>query len=295
MLRSMTGYGHGESEEKGWSYRVQLKSVNNRFLEAPLKLPSALWSKESEARALLQKAMSRGKLDLNYKETRPEKQAGGLTVNLELASAYLRSMEKLAEGLGMKSEVRLEQIARYPDVISAAGEDADAEEAETRWAGFKKALVLALEDHQKSREREGAALEAELKAIVAKSKALAAEIEAKSLELQPLFHEKLKKRILAIVEGLKADDPRLVTEAALLTDKADIREEIVRFATHIAEFERLLADGGVAGKRLDFLSQELLRECNTMGSKSPDAGLTQKVVALKAEIEKIKEQIQNLE
>lgn len=291
----MTGYGKGEAESGGWAYSLQLKSVNNRFLEAPIKLPSALWARESEARAMVSKALSRGKLDMNWKETRPEKQAAGLSINMELASAYLRSMEKLAEGLGMKSEIRLEQVARYPDVISAAGEDADEAEAETRWKGFGKALALALEDMQKSREREGAALEAELREILKRSKGLAAEIEAKSLELVPLFHERLKKRIAAIAEGLALDDPRLVTEAALLTDKADIREEIVRFATHAAEFERLLSEGGAVGKRLDFLSQELLREANTMGSKSPDAGLTQKVVALKAEIEKLKEQIQNLE
>src|SRR5437762_3535867 len=99
MLRSMTGYGQGEGEEKGWKYSVQVKSVNNRFLELPLKLPSALWSKDSEARALFQKTLTRGKLDLNWKETRPEKEAQGLAVNLELASSYLRSLEKLAEGL----------------------------------------------------------------------------------------------------------------------------------------------------------------------------------------------------
>src|SRR5688572_26665511 len=101
MLRSMTGYGRGEAEAQGWHYAVQLKSVNNRFLEAPLKLPTALWSKEGEARALFQKALSRGKLDMSWKERRPENAAGGVSVNLELASSYLRGLEKLAQGLGM--------------------------------------------------------------------------------------------------------------------------------------------------------------------------------------------------
>lgn len=295
MLRSMTGYGRGEAEQNGWHYSVQVKSVNNRFLEAPLKLPTALWSKESEARAMFQKALSRGKLDMHWKEQRPENSSGGISVNMELASAYMRGLEKLAEGLGIKSDVRLEQIARYPEVIASAGDEADENEAEKRWEAFKKALELALADLQKSREREGAALGNELKRLIASAAALANQIEAKAAELVPLFKERLEKRISQLAEGIAVDDPRLVTEAALITDRADIREEIVRFAAHVTEFVRLLAEGGVAGKRLDFLSQELLRETNTMGSKSPDASLTQLVVSLKTEIEKIKEQIQNIE
>jgi uncharacterized protein (TIGR00255 family) len=295
MLKSMTGYGKGEAESGGWSYSIQIKSVNNRFLEAPLKLPAALWSREAEARAMVQKALSRGKLDLNYRETAPARQAGGLRLNMELANAYLASLERLAGGLGLKSEIRLEQIARFPEVISASSEAEEGGDSEARWEAFKSALALALEDMQQSRQREGEALGRELGAILARAKGLMSQIEAKSAELVPLFHDKLKKRIASIVEGLPKDDPRLVTEAAMLADKADVREETVRFATHVAEFERLMQEGGAVGKRLDFLSQELLREANTMGSKSPDAGLTQKVVSLKAEVEKIKEQIQNLE
>lgn len=295
MLRSMTGYGKGEAEAEGWHYSVQLKSVNNRFLEAPLKLPAAMWSKESQARAMFQKAVSRGKIDLNWKETPPQNSAVGVSVNLELAAAYHKALESLASGLALSPEIRLEQIARFPEVIRGSGDGEDLEQGEKRWEAFRKALELALEDLQQSRQREGAALEVELRSLIGKAQSLTAQIEKKSLELVPLFHERLKKRITAIVDDLAMDDPRLVTEAALLTDKADIREEIVRFGTHVTEFERLLGEGGVAGKRLDFLSQELLREANTMGSKSPDAGLTQLVVALKTEIEKVKEQIQNLE
>jgi uncharacterized protein (TIGR00255 family) len=295
MLRSMTGYGKGEASHEGWAYSLQVKSVNNRFLEAPLKLPSAFWSKEGEARALFQGAVSRGKIDLSWKETAPESASAQVSVNLELAASYRSALETLASGLALSPDIRLDQILRHPGVVSGAGEAQDEGSAEARWQGFRQALVLALADLQKSREREGAALEAELRALLAKAKELAAQIEKKSLELAPLFLDRLKRRVAAMVDGLALDDPRLLSEAALLTDKADIREEIVRFEAHRAEFARLLDEGGVAGKRLDFLCQELLREANTMGSKSPDAGLTQLVVALKAEIEKIKEQIQNLE
>jgi uncharacterized protein (TIGR00255 family) len=295
MLRSMTGYGKGEAQAEDWHYSVQLKSVNNRFLEAPLKLPAVFWSKEAQALALFQKAVSRGKIDLNWKETAPQDSSPGLSVNMELASAYQKALESLASGLALKPEIRLEQIARFPEVIRSSSEESESAMDEKRWELFRKALEGALLDLQQSREREGAALGLELRSLIAKARALIVQIEAKSLELVPLFHERLKKRIAAIVEGIAFDDPRLVTEAAMLTDKADIREEIVRFGTHVIEFERLLDEGGVVGKRLDFLSQELLREANTMGSKSPDASLTQMVVALKTEIEKVKEQIQNLE
>lgn len=295
MLKSMTGYGRGEAESGGWHYTLQIKSVNNRFLEAPLKLPHALWLHENEARLMLQKALSRGKLDLHWNERRPESADASVEVNLPLGASYLRALEKLAQGLGLKSEIRLDQIARYPEVLSAAADAAEEAVTAARWEAFQKALGLALADLQQSREREGAALGLELKDLLSQAKAQAAQIEAKSLELVPLFLERLKKRVAAVIEGLPLDDPRLVTEAALMADKADIREEIVRFSAHATEFERLLGEGGVAGKRLDFLGQELLREANTMGSKSPDAGLTQLVVGLKALIEKIKEQIQNLE
>lgn len=290
----MTGFGKGESEAGGIRHVVQLKSVNNRFLELGLKLPPALWPYEAEAKAMVQKALSRGKVELHWKESRQAQAEGAVRPNLELGWAYKRALEKLAEGLALPGEVRLDQVARYPDVIST-GESADADaESAARWEGFKSALAAALEDMQKSREREGEALEAELRALVKESAAVLSAIEAKSLELTPLFAERLKKKLEALLEKAP-DESRLAQEAALMAERADIREELVRFRTHLAEFTRLLDEGGQAGKRLDFLSQELLREANTMGSKSPDAELTLRVVSLKSEIEKLKEQIQNIE
>jgi uncharacterized protein (TIGR00255 family) len=290
----MTGYGRGEAQNQGWTYTLQIKSVNNRFLEAPLKLPSAFWAFESEARALLQKSVGRGKLDLNWKESPPKEAAGRVAVDLELAWEYKRALEKLSEGLALTGEIRLDQLARFPEVIRQ-GEEATPELNQSRWQGFKAALELALKDLQLSREREGAALGKELDTLLKQALKFVNEIEKKSSELAPLFSEKLKKRLEQILAGALKDESRLAQEAAMLVDKADIREEIVRFKAHGEEFSRLLKEGGAVGKKLDFLCQELLREANTMGSKSPDAGLTQAVVALKSEIEKLKEQIQNLE
>jgi uncharacterized protein (TIGR00255 family) len=292
----MTGYGKGEASSGGFSYVVQIKSVNNRFLEAPLKLPPALWAFEVEARAMIQKALLRGKLDLHWKESRQGRDTGGVSVDLGLASSVKASLESLAKALDLKDPVRLDQVARYPEVLHGAEEEAvDGDEASARWKGFQEALKAALEDLGQSREREGAALGKEMEGLLGKALALLSQIEAKSAELTGLFAERMKKRLAQLLENIALDDPRLIQEAAIAADKADIREEVVRFRLHVAEAQRVLEEPGAAGKRLDFLSQELLREANTMGSKSPDAALSHLVVGLKSEIEKLKEQIQNLE
>jgi uncharacterized protein (TIGR00255 family) len=299
MLKSMTGFGKGESKSGGFHYVIQVKSVNNRFLEVPLKFPAALWPFESEARALFQKTLSRGKVDLNWKETRDSGEAAGVHANLELAQAYKAALENLGSALSLSDPIRLDQVARYPEVITASTSDSDSSageaEAKTRWEGFRQALELALKDLNASREREGAQLAVELSERLFKALGLLGQIEKKSVQVSALFGERLKKRLEQALESIPKDDPRLIQEAAIASDKADIREETVRFGLHVTEFERVLRAGGAAGKRLDFLSQELLREANTMGSKSPDAALSHLVVSLKSEIEKIKEQIQNLE
>jgi uncharacterized protein (TIGR00255 family) len=184
-------------------------------------------------------------------------------------------------------------------VLGAAEAAADPAEAEAvaaaRWAGLQSALTQAVAALQASREREGASLKAELEGLLGDGEARVDGIEARSTGLQAAFGERVAKRLAQIIDSLPADDPRVLQEAALLVDKADIREELVRFRTHSGEFRRLLLAPEPAGKKLDFMCQELLREANTMGSKSPDAGLTQAVVGLKAVIERIKEQVQNVE
>jgi uncharacterized protein (TIGR00255 family) len=216
---------------------------------------------------------------------------------MELGAAYLKAMEDLAKGLALKAEVRLEQLARFPEVISAARPTGDAAEeaAKKRWEGLKEALQLALKEMQASRQREGGALGKELLRLAQEARGHSVEIEKASEGSAAGFAEKIKKRVEALLGSAVHDESRLIQEAALLAERSDIREEIVRLRSHLDELERLLKQGGQAGKQLDFLSQELLREANTMGSKSPDAGLTRKVVELKSVIEKMKEQIQNLE
>jgi uncharacterized protein (TIGR00255 family) len=297
MLRSMTGFGKGEAQNTVAHYSLQLKSVNNRFLELGLKLSQDLWAFESEARALLQAKLARGKVDMVWKDLPLPQAPATVGVDLEKAKAYHSALLQLGQGLGLAPELKLESISRLPGVLTAeleSGPEGD-EAAAGRWACFKQALQQALEGLQASREREGAALETELRSLLDQALASVAAIEQKSLALQAGFAEKLKKRLGELMERLSPDDPRLVMEVALLVDKADIREELVRFREHVAEFRRQLDASDAVGKKLDFLSQELLREVNTMGSKSPEAGLTQAVVGLKSIVERVKEQILNVE
>lgn len=298
MIRSMTGFGKGEAQDSRRSYTVQLKSVNNRFLELGLKLPSDLWAHEGEARTLLQAALSRGKVDIYWKEIElPGQAASGPSVDSARAKAWRDALAATARELGLPEEIKLEALTRLPGVLRS-GDEGDGGEAEAdgaRWVGLRAALVQAIAGLEASRQGEGALLEKELSALLDEGEARVADIEARSIALQSGFADKLRKRISQILEALPPDDPRIAMEAALLVDKADIREELVRFRAHTAEFRRLLKAPEPVGKKIDFLCQELLREANTMGSKSPEAALTQAVVGLKSVVERIKEQGMNVE
>lgn len=289
----MTGFGAGEAERGGWHYSVQLKSVNNRFLELNLKMPPSFWAQESELRGRLQKALSRGKVDLFWKERAPERAGTAVQLNAELAKAYQSAFTKLGEELQLSGDLRLEHFIRLPEMLQLGGE-AEGAEAE-RWEAFQAALELAIQALLESRRREGRALEVELRGLIQTARGFGESIASRSHAMLPQIQERLKARLKELLQGAIVDEGRFLNEVALMSERSDIREETVRFGTHLAEFERLLGQSGALGKQLDFLSQELLRETNTMGSKSPDAELTQQVVSLKAEIEKIKEQIQNVE
>lgn len=296
MIRSMTGFGKGESQDARRSYTVQLKSVNNRFLELGLKLPPEFWAHEGEARALLQGALARGKVDIHWKESSLASGAQAPRVDGARAAAWSGALADLALALDLPGKLGLEALLRLPGVlVSGDGEPSDEGDGEARWQGLRKALVDALAALNESRGREGEALAKELRSLLGDAEACVDGIEKLSLELQQGFAERLRRRIAQILETLGPDDPRIAMEAALAADRADIREEVVRFRAHTAEFRRLLGAAEASGKRMDFLCQELLREANTMGSKSPEAGLTQAVVGLKSVVERLKEQVQNLE
>jgi uncharacterized protein (TIGR00255 family) len=297
----MTGFGKGEVTDEKAVTVVQLKSVNNRFLELGLKLPSELWAHEGDAKAIIQGALSRGKVDVHWRESglpSAGPSTAGVSVDSAKAKAWRDALQTTARELGLGEHVSLDQLMRLPGVLGGEnGGKEDEAEGARRWKALRAALGEASAQMKASREREGAALAAELEGLLKDGEARVAGIEMGSTALQAAFNDRVKKRMQQVLElvGQGADESRVAAEAALLADKADIREEVVRFREHVAEFRRLLDAAEPVGKKLDFLCQELLREANTMGSKSPEAGLTQAVVGLKSVIERIKEQVQNVE
>ncbi len=294
MIRSMTGYGSGESRLGGRVVNVRVRSVNSRFLELGLKLPPELWEREAEARDLAQARLKRGKVDVHVDEGGADP-AAAARVDAACATAWRGTLTALARDLGLPFELGLESYLRLPGVLGPAGAAPDPEAASQRWTRLREALDLALGALEASRVREGRVLAQELGRLLEDAEARLAEVERLSLALQEGLAERMRRRLAQVLETLAPDDPRLTLEAALAADRADVREEVVRFRAHTAEFRRLLDGDAPVGKRLDFLCQELLREANTLGSKSPDAALTQAVVGLKSVVERLKEQAQNVE
>lgn len=297
MIMSMTGYGRGDARSGGWHFQVELKTVNNRYLEAFLKLPSGLWDKEAEARALVTGALSRGKVEMTWRELADKgAKEAQVFVDESLAKSYAKAFQALAKSLGLKEKPRLEWVARQNGVLKEADSSTeDPKRTYARWQCFKKALTQAVASLKASRVREGKTLEKELEKWLDSSLQLVSSIETASKEMVRQFKDRLTARLAELLESMPPDDPRLAMEAAMLAEKTDIREELVRFRSHVGEFKRLLKLKEPSGKRLDFLCQEMLREANTMGSKTPEASVAHLVVEIKGQIEKIKEQALNVE
>ncbi len=295
MIRSMTGYGEGEAQAGPLTARAQLRSVNGRHLELGLRLPPGLWPGEPELRGLLQGGLSRGKVDLHLGLDDGTRGAQA-SFDGARARAWRDALAALARDLGTGPAPGLETLLRLPGVVAGPAEGGDSAFAPGgRFDLVRAAVAAALARLVEAREREGAALARELGSLLEGALERLARIEALSLELQASFDQRLRRRLAAILESFDPSDPRLAMEAALAADRADIREEVVRFRAHVEEFGRVLGEGGACGKRLEFLCQELLREANTMGSKSPESALTQAVVGLKGVVERLKEQAMNVE
>jgi uncharacterized protein (TIGR00255 family) len=292
----MTGFGSAEASVLGGRLRVDIRSVNHRYFNPQLKLPTELSGIEGELRERLRQLLERGHVAVTARwvET-PTQEGGALTVDLERARQVVAAAKELKTKLKLKGEVDLAFVARQPDVFAATnGGEPTAESAQT-WADVKPIIEQAARDVLVMREREGAALAAELTARLDALERGAETIAQRAPERLTAEHQRLKQAVADLAGGMQVDEQRLALEVALLADKVDITEELVRFRTHLAACRQALASGDAVGKQLGFLAQELLREVNTMGSKANDAGITQAVIAMKGELEKFREQLENLE
>jgi uncharacterized protein (TIGR00255 family) len=297
----MTGFGSAEASVLGGRLRVDIRSVNHRYFNPQLKLPTELSGIEGELRERLRQLLERGHVAVTARwvET-PTQEGGALAVDLERARQVVAAAKELKKQLKLKGEVDLAFVARQPDVMGggaggAANGGGPTPETAVTWADVKPIIEQAARDVLVMREREGGALATELTARLHALERGAETIAQRAPERLKHEHQRLKQAVADLAGGVQVDEQRLALEVALLADKVDITEELVRFRTHLAACRQALGSGEAVGKQLGFLAQELLREVNTMGSKANDAGITQAVIAMKGELEKFREQLENLE
>lgn len=291
MLRSMTGYGRGEYAGASRLYLVDVQALNHRFLEVRVKTPKRLGAFEYRIYRAVQKRFSRGRFDVSLVEKELVERPRSLRLRSGLAAEYLHALKRLQEELGLPGQVTLELFSSFGDIFEVEEE----EELEEVWGEVEVALERALDALEAMRAKEGEALQEELLSRLAIGEEILERIQERASEVPRLHRERLKARIDALLEGRAVDPLRLEQEVAILADRSDIAEEVARLKSHLQQFRSLLARGGPQGRQLDFLLQEMGREANTMGAKAADAIISQEVVRLKAELERLREQVQNIE
>ena len=291
-MKSMTGYGKGTASHDGRELTIELKSVNHRFLDIGIRIPRILSCTEDTIRKVLSTRLSRGHIDvyLNYRNTRID--AKTVSVDAQLVHAYVTAARAVPTELGLDDDLTLSKVLTLPDVTEIIAKD---EDPDALIALAEEATNAAVDALEVMRQNEGERLKAALTAGV---DALAGYRESILLRA-PLvvedYRKKLTERIESVLSDTEIDRARLATEIALFADRACIDEELVRLASHITQFRAYLEAEEPIGRKMDFIIQEMSRECNTIGSKANDAELTNTVLLCKAEIEKLREQIQNVE
>ncbi|MBQ7278230.1 MAG: YicC family protein [Clostridia bacterium] len=291
-MYSMTGYGKGSLSREGRELTVELKSVNNRFLDIGLKLPRQLSFLEDGFRSLLSQRLSRGHVDVyvNYRNIRRD--AKTVHIDSALLTAYVEAARQCGKELSLSDDLTLSKVLTLPDVTAVLPADEDQEALVSLGT---EAMNEAIDNLLLMREKEGNRLGEDLSARIETMKGFAQRIELRAPAVVEEYRAKLTERIEELLGETEVDRTRLATEVAIFADRAAIDEEIVRLNTHLVHFGELLNANEPVGRKMDFLVQEMNRECNTIGSKANDAELTSIVLLCKAEIEKLREQIQNIE
>lgn len=303
-VRSMTGYAQARAEQNGWSLRLSLRSVNHRFLDLRVHMPEGLEAFEPQMRQLVRDRIQRGHVDLTIHLE--QSRSAGLHIDRTLAAAYWRAIEELRQELNLAPEPHLTALLRLPGVVvspaSAGGMPAafDDNEAERFGPQLRGCLAEALGKLDEMRREEGRSLAREMNELISSIGAKTARLELLSERSQPVYAQRLKARLQELLDTLPVDPIRVVQEAAILAERADVSEELARLRSHVDQFDRLIQEGGELGKKLDFLLQEMQREANTLLSKTPGLGqegldMTELGLGVKADIEKLREQVQNVE
>lgn len=292
MIRSMTGYGRGECVLHDRSITVELRSVNNRYLDCSVKIPRIYVFAEDRIKSQIQKSISRGKVDvfITINSTAAEKVL--VTINKPVADGYYAALTALRDAYQLRDDISVSLLSRFQDVFLVEKEQ---EDVETAAEDICAVLDLALQDFQVMREREGDRLSADIRSRAQTIRKILSAVEERSPQTVSDYREKLRLKMEEVLENRQFDENRLILEAAIFADKVAVDEETVRLRSHLEQLNEILDQGGAIGRKLDFLIQEFNREANTIGSKCSDVEMSRMVVEIKGEIEKIREQIQNIE
>ena len=292
MIYSMTGYGRGESVDGELHVLAEARSFNSRFLDISVRLPKALSGLEQRIRDLIRQYVVRGHVNLTVRVKNGGERAVALEPDLVLARTYVRILREIQEELELPGTIEIGHLLHFPEIVTAAEE---TEDAETFWEPVREAVSQALEGLRAMRAEEGEALRRDLEQRIVRLDEIVGQIEKEAEGRREEQFQKLKERVRQLLTDEQIDENRLYTELAILVDRMDVTEECVRFRSHNAQFLKALEGDEAVGRRLNFLLQEMNREATTIGSKAYSAEISHLVVQLKEEIEKIREQVQNLE
>lgn len=292
MIRSMTGYGAGESNDAGARTSVEIRSVNGRFCDISVKTPRLFAALEGRIREYIQAHVKRGNLSVSVRRDGETQEASSLTVDFDSGRRYHDALKQLQDALDVPGEITIGMIAAYPSLLKTETEAMDIEKA---WALVEPALADAVRTLNEMKEREGAQLSRDMSERIEHILAALDVVEKRAPERVDQVRQRLEERLSEWLSDEHIDPQRLAMEVTLFADRSDITEECVRLKTHCSAFSEALDTDDGAGRRLNFLLQEMNREVNTIGSKANDAIISHQVIGLKEELEKIREQVQNIE
>lgn len=292
LVKSMTGYGRAEETVNGCTITVELRSVNNRYLDCNVRIPRLYLFAEDAIKARVQNTISRGKVDVFVTLDSSGAEKVQVSVNKPVADGYYAALNQLAEDYGLSNDISVSLLSRFPEVLLAEKAEEDVEQMAQ---DICSVLDKALSDFDRMRTREGERLKTDLLNRAAAIEEKVSIVEERSPQTVAEYRAKLTARMEEVLQSTTIDPARILTEAAIFADKVAVDEETVRLRSHIGQLREMLSKGGAIGRKLDFLIQEFNREANTIGSKCNDIEIARHVVDIKAEIEKIREQVQNLE
>ncbi len=292
MIKSMTGYGRAVETVNGREFTVEIRSVNNRYLDCSVKLPRSVSFAEEAVKQAVKAAVSRGKVDVFITIKSESGDEARVSLNTAVLGGYLAAMHRMVEEFGVQDDISVSTLSRLPEVFTVEKPEVDEEQLQS---DLMRVVGKALEGYNAMRTTEGAALDADLRSRGNTILSLVAQVEAGNGQTVIDYRTRLENKLKEVLQNTSIDESRILTEAAIFADKVAVDEETVRLRSHLKQMNTMLSGGGSIGRKLDFLLQEMNREANTIGSKCTDVNLARIVVDIKAELEKIREQTQNIE